>query len=63
MKKSSFLLCNYKTYFFFLIKLKFRIKIKNVKRKTINDILKIFFKSIFVLNSKFKLQIIYNCKG
>ena len=38
---------------FFLIKLKIRIKIKNIK-KTINDILKIFFKSIFVLNSKFK---------
>ena len=52
MKKSLFLLYNYKTYFF-LIKLKIRIKIKNVK-KTINDILKIFFKSIFVLNSKFK---------
>ena len=47
---------------FFLIKLKIRIKIKNVK-KTIHDILKIFFKSIFDLNSKFKLQIIYDCKG
>ena len=52
MKKSSFLLYNYKIYFF-LIKLKIRIKIKNVK-KTINTILKIFFKNIFVLNSKFK---------
>ena len=52
MRKSSFLLYNYKT-FFFLIKLKFRIKIKNVK-KTINDILKIFIKSNFLLNSKFK---------
>ena len=46
MKKSSFLLYNCKTYFF-LIKLKIRIKIKNVKKNTINDILKIFFRSIF----------------
>ena len=38
---------------FFFIKLKIRIKIKKVK-KVINDILNIFFKSIFVLNSKFK---------
>ena len=41
MKKSSFLLYNYETCFF-LIKLKIRIKIKNVKKNTINDILKIF---------------------
>ena len=34
MKKSSFLLYNYSTSFFFLIKLKVRIKIKNVKKKT-----------------------------
>ena len=38
---------------FFLIKLNIRLKIKNVK-KTINDILKIFIKSNFLLNSKFK---------
>ena len=54
MKKSSFLLYNYSTSFFFLIKLKVRIKIKNVKKKPINDILKIFYRSVFVLNTKFK---------
>ena len=50
---------------FFLIKLKIRIKIfkKCKKKQTVNDILKIFFRSIFVLNSKFKYHIIYNCKG
>ena len=48
-KKSSFLLYNYKTHFF-LIKLKVRMKIK----KTINDILKIFCRSVFPLNTKFK---------
>ena len=52
MKKSSFLLYNYKTDFF-LNKIKNQNKNKKGK-KTINDILKIFFKSIFVLNSKFK---------
>ena len=36
---------------FFLIKLK--IRIKNVKKK-LNVILKILFRSIFVLNGKFK---------
>ena len=55
MKKSSFLLYNYKIYFF-LIKLKIRIKIKNVK-KIINDILKIFLKSIFVLNNKLHITV------
>ena len=60
MKKSSFY-CIIIKLIFFLIKLK--IRIKNVKKKTINDILKIFFRNIFVLNNKFKQQIIYNYKG
>ena len=52
MKKSSFLLYNYKTYFF-LHKIKNWNKNKKGK-KTINNILKIFFKIIFILNIKFK---------
>ena len=38
---------------FFLIKFKIRNK-KCKKINTINNILKIFFRNIFVLNSKFK---------
>ena len=41
--------------FYRLILHKIKTSNKNKKgQKTINDILKIFFKSIFVLNSKFK---------
>ena len=53
MKKSSFLLQYYETYFF-LNKIKNQNKNKKREKKTINDILKIFFRSVFVLNSKFK---------
>ena len=55
MKKSSFLLYNYKTYFF-LHKIKNQNKNKKGK-KTINDILKIFLKSIFVLNNKLHITV------
>ena len=54
MKKSSFLLYNYSTSFFFLNKIKSYNKNKKCKKKPINDILKIFYRSVFVLNTKFK---------